>query len=367
MKKVLVLHASTMIGGAEYSLLEFLRHLDSTRVSVHMACSAGQALFRHVHLLPVRVHDICLPYLTKKHPVKTWMEIIKVSFRLYRLVRKENIRAVYCNTFRSLPFCLFIKWRSRLKIVCHCRDHITSRAVRFMIRILADECIAVSGSICRELPRSSKKHIIHNGVNPLLFQREDTSKALTNRYGLPEHTQLVGNIGQITPWKNQTDYLSVAASLLSVRKDIHFFMVGAVVDKAYFLLIQKQIRMLGLEPHVTLTGHVENIAGYLSGFTVVLHTARNEPFGRVMIEAAASCKPVVAYASGGSSEIIEDGKTGFLIADGDIETMAELTAKLLDDPGLRTGMGQSAGEHAARHFNGMDYARKVYQVLAHDS
>jgi glycosyltransferase involved in cell wall biosynthesis len=366
MKKILILHTSTVMGGAEYSLLEFLRNLDNIPRSIHIAYSSQQVLFQHIKLLSICVHDIYLPYLNKKHMFKIWIEIIRASFKFYQLVQKEKIQVVYCNTFRSLPFCLFIKWFCKLKIVCHCRDHISSRLVRFMIRIMADECVAVSNIICRELPRSSKTHIIYNSVNPLLFHKNDTSKFLIARYHLPSDTCLIGNIGQIVSWKNQMDYLFVAEYLLRNHKNLHFFLIGAIVDYDYFLILKQQIYRLGLEPHVTFTGYVESITEYLSGFTVVLHTAHNEPFGRVLIETAASAKPVVTYASGGPSEIIENEKTGFLVRDGDIETMAKLTVKLLDNPNLQTNMGQSAREHIIRHFNSKDYARKIYQILVHD-
>ena len=354
------------MGGAEYSLMEFLHNLDNTSIPIHIACSTKQVLFQYVNLLPIHIHDIYLPYLYKKTSFKTWIEIVKTSIKLYQLVQKENIQVIYCNTFRSLPFCLFIKWLCKPKIVCHCRDHVSSFFVCFMTRIIANECIAVSSTIQKELPRSSKTHIIHNGVSPLLFQKNDTSKFLIERYRLPDHTRLVGNIGQIVPWKNQMDYLTIAALLLRSHQDLHFFLVGPIVDNNYYSILQQQVRLLGLESYITFTGYMENITDYLSGFTIVLHTAYNEPFGRVLIEAAASAKPVVAYASGGSSEIIENGKTGFLVADGDIRTTAELTEKLLVNNDLQTSMGQSAREHIIRHFNSKDYARRVYQILTHD-
>lgn len=192
------------------------------------------------------------------------------------------------------------------------------------------------------------------------------SKTLTNKYHLPDRMLLIGNIGQIIPWKNQSDYLLVAKQLLRKYKNLHFFMVGAIMDNRYYMMLNKQIRSLGLGPHITFAGHVDHIAEYMAGFAVVLHTAIDEPFGRVLIEAAASAKPVVAYASGGPSEIIINGKTGFLVADGDIENMAHMTAQLLDNPELRTNMGQSALEYIACHFNSREYARKVYQILDQD-
>ena len=363
MRGILVLHTSTVMGGAEYSLLELLHNLGNVPIPLHIACSSNQVLFQHITTLPIVCHDIYLPYPHKKYLFKTWIEIIKASIRLCRLVQKEKLQLIYCNTFRSLVFCVLIKWFCKSKIVCHCRDHATSHFVRFMIRIMADECIAVSSHIFKELPRSSKIHIVHNGVNPLFFQKNDTSKLLITQYGLPKNTQLIGNIGQIVPWKNQMDYLKIAAYLLRKYNNLHFFMVGAIVDDDYFLILKQQVQQLGLESYVTFTGHVDNIADYLSAFTLVLHTARNEPFGRVLIETAIAEKPVVAYASGGPSEIIEDEKTGFLVADGNIEIMAELTAKLLDNPNLRTNMGELAKEHIIRHFNSRDYAQKVYQIL----
>lgn len=361
--KVLVLHASTIMGGAEHSLLELLHNLSDVPVSLHIACSPEQVLYRHVCSLPIHVHNIFLPYLHSKFHLKTCLKIFSVSIKLYQLARKENIQVIYCNTFRSLPFCLFIKLCRNWKLVCHCRDHISSRFVRFMIRIMADECIAVSTNIRNELPRLSATHIVHNGVNPMLFQKSDTSKFLIDQYCLPDHTRFIGNIGQIIPWKNQMDYLTVSSNLLHKYQHFHFFLVGAIVDNDYFLMLKQQIRLLGLDSHVTFTGHIERIVDYLSGFTIVLHTARNEPFGRVLIEAAALGKPVVSYASGGPSEIIKNGETGFLVADGDIKTMTDLTVTLLDNPNLQASMGQLARKHVARHFNSKVYTRKVYQIL----
>ena len=380
MKKVLILHTATTMGGAEYSLLELLRNLDGTSDSVHVIASIEQILFKYVNLLPVRVHDIYLPFLHRKRLFNACIELAKASVKLYQLVRKEKIQVVYCNTFRSLPFCLLIKLMTcqaaklltgsnspKPKIVCHCRDHIPFRFMRFITGVMADECIAVSNDIFRELPRSSKNHIIHNGVNPLLFQTTDTAKyRIIKQYRLPDQTRIIGNIGQIISWKNQQDFLAVAASLLRSHKNLHFFLVGTVVDNDYFLVLKKQIQVLGLEQYITFTGHVENIADYLSAFTLVLHTAHSEPFGRVLIEAGASGIPVVAYSSGGPSEIIDTGRTGFLVKDGNIEEMAELTTVLLDNPNLLTIMGKSARKHVTRHFNSKDYARKVYNTLTNN-
>jgi glycosyltransferase involved in cell wall biosynthesis len=177
---------------------------------------------------------------------------------------------------------------------------------------------------------------------------------------------LIGNIGRILPWKNQYDYLSVARQLLQDYPNLHFFIVGQVMDEGYASRLRKHIQDWGLAFSFTFTGQVDDIVPYLSRFAMLLHTAHEEPFGRVLIEAAASAVPVVAYASGGPSEIVEHGQTGYLVPDGQIERMATFTASLLNSPALRNVMGQRARERVAILFDGRDYARNIYKLLTYD-
>jgi glycosyltransferase involved in cell wall biosynthesis len=204
-------------------------------------------------------------------------------------------------------------------------------------------------------------------VNLSRFAPGDTSACLRTKYHLPEDAILTGNIGQILPWKNQYDYLLVAGRLLQLNPKLHFFITGPVVDNAYYTCLREQIESRGLTSCFTFTGWIEDIVPYITGFSILLHTARDEPFGRVLIEAAAAAVPVIAYDSGGLSEIIEDGKTGYLVPDGDVDKMAELSIYLLENNELRNTMGRLAREHATRLFNGKDYARNVYRILNDNS
>jgi glycosyltransferase involved in cell wall biosynthesis len=360
------------MGGAEYSLLELLSGLEKYPVELHAAISQREALYGPVSRLPVSCHEIFLPYLRKEETFIARLNRFKVAcsvaFRIYRLSRKEQIRTIYCNTYRTLPFCLFVKWFGRIRIVCHCRDSIRSVWLGRFIRYMADDVIAVSEYVCRQLPRADtfRMHVVPNGVDLRRFTPADTSKWLRRKYHLPDDVMLIGNIGRILPWKNQRDYLLVAEQLLRHNRKLHFFIVGAVMDESCAYRLKQQIHTWGLTSHFTFTGQVDDIVPYISGFTVLLHTAREEPFGRVLIEAAASAVPVIAYASGGPSEIIENGRTGYLVSDGQIEHMAELTSSLLNRPELHQSMGRSARERAAGLFDSQAYVRKIYQLLTYD-
>jgi glycosyltransferase involved in cell wall biosynthesis len=358
------------MGGAEYSLLELLSGLGRFPGAWHVVISPQEPLYRHIVRLPVQRHEWRLPYLKRPDTLVACIHTLKTvclhAIKVYRLVRRERIQTVYCNTFRTLPYCLFVKWFSRSRIVCHCRDNLRSVRTGRFIRSMADEVIAVSAHLRRQLPSRVKTHVIPNGVSLSRFSPGDTSARLREKYHLPEDVTLIGNAGRILPWKNQYDYLSVARQLVQNHPKLHFFIVGPATNEGYASRLRQQIRSWGLATCFTFTGQVDDLALCLSGFAILLHTAQEEPFGRVLIEAAASAVPVIAYASGGPSEIVVHGQTGYLVPDGQTERMAELAASLLDDPAVRSAMGQRARERAAALFDSKDYARNMYKLLTHD-
>ena len=83
---------------------------------------------------------------------------------------------------------------------------------------------------------------------------------------------------------------------------------------------------------------------------VFVMPSRGEGFGLVFLEAMAFGKPVVGGAHGGTPDVIEDGVTGFLVRFGDIERLARILIKLLQDPALRQEMGQRARARVQERF-----------------
>ncbi len=84
-----------------------------------------------------------------------------------------------------------------------------------------------------------------------------------------------------------------------------------------------------------------------------------DPIPRGTQEAMACGRPVVATMSGGNVELIEDGKTGFLVPVKDPEAMAQRLLELLADPALRRSMGQAARVWAEAHFAREIHAQRV--------
>lgn len=81
------------------------------------------------------------------------------------------------------------------------------------------------------------------------------------------------------------------------------------------------------------------------------HSGEEEAFGMVCAEAQAVAKPVVAFDSGGISEIVSHGRTGFLATEGDWQTLAEFLLLLLQNPDLSRRFGRAGRELILEQFD----------------
>ncbi len=93
------------------------------------------------------------------------------------------------------------------------------------------------------------------------------------------------------------------------------------------------------------------VAQYYQAADVYVHAAREDTFPTSVLEAMACGTPVVATAVGGIPEQVEDGRTGFLVAMGDAEGLADRITQLLSDPGLKGHMGREGAETARGRFS----------------
>jgi glycosyltransferase involved in cell wall biosynthesis len=96
---------------------------------------------------------------------------------------------------------------------------------------------------------------------------------------------------------------------------------------------------------------------------VVVHASDREPFGRVLLEAMAATRAVIAPREGGPLEIVADGDTGVLVPPRDVDALAAAIVSLLEDPTRRAEMARAARAHVAARFDIRQHARAVQAVL----
>lgn len=116
--------------------------------------------------------------------------------------------------------------------------------------------------------------------------------------------------------------------------------------------LEKKVYGLGLEGSVSVVGPKygqDKYDEFLAADIFVFPTLR-EAFGNVVIEAMQFALPVVASDEGSLSEMIEDGRTGYLFPKGDIAALAERVARLIHEPELRNRLGKAGRARFLTHF-----------------
>jgi glycosyltransferase involved in cell wall biosynthesis len=236
---------------------------------------------------------------------------------------------------------------------------------------------------------ADKTAVLYNGVDCRQFSPGPLTDGLHRELGLAPSALLVGSIGQLVMRKGH-DVLAEAAALLAsdghiagdltpkrdaMPLDVHFVLVGARYsqkDEAvrFEQALHARFATAGLSARAHFLGVRRDVAHLLREFSMLAHPARQEPLGRVLLEAAAVGLPVVATEVGGTREIFPAEENGaILVAPDDPPALASAMARVLGDAALRKSLGQAARRRARERFDaevaGPGLADHYAEVLRH--
>jgi glycosyltransferase involved in cell wall biosynthesis len=206
---------------------------------------------------------------------------------------------------------------------------------RFAAR-LSDAIITLTEELRREL--ADEYHITRRGritVLPLGFDLSPFT-AIPRKNGdfrrawhIPADALLVGIVGRMVPVKNHALFLNAAAKIRQSLPKAHFVMVG---DGELRPQIEAQIAALGLQSAVTITGWQREVAPIYSDMDVLVISSLNEGTPVTVIEALASCCPVVTTDVGGLPDLLEGGKLGRLVPSENVDALADAIIDTLCNP-----------------------------------
>ena len=203
----------------------------------------------------------------------------------------------------------------------------------------------------REKFIENKTRIIPRGVDINLFDPNNVSQArivgLTKSLQLPDDKSIILLPGRLTEWKGQLYFLDILEKIKN--KDFVCLIVGdSKGHEKYKKRLEDKIIKLKLNNCVRLENNITDMsAAYMISDVVVSSSIRGEAFGRVVPEAQAMKRMVVATSIGGSLETIIDGKTGWLVDPKDKDKFAETIDMILD---MSTEEILKRGEQARQHI-----------------
>ena len=216
-------------------------------------------------------------------------------------------------------------------------------------------CVSKYGCHCAktlDLLPSDRYELVYNGVD-LSRVNADSGRAadFKRRFNISDNKKIIVQVSWVIPEKGIADLLEVARLVSAKRADTQFVIVG---DGPYREQFMKQANEMGISDNVTWTGLMKDPfgEGVYDAADVVCQLSRwEEVFGWMIAEAMAFGKPVVATRVGGIPELIDEGKTGFLVNRGEINAAADRVLQLLDNAELRKTLGCAGRQKTEEKFN----------------
>jgi glycosyltransferase involved in cell wall biosynthesis len=225
-------------------------------------------------------------------------------------------------------------------------------------------CVSNYGYSCcvaRDLLPRDRFRMIYNAVDVTHAAASAVdARVFRSKHAIPEDAPLVVQVSWIIPEKGVTTLLQAAKLVLEKDRSVRFAIVGEGSHREEYTRLAVQ---LGIQKNVIWTGSIVDPLSegvYAAADVVCQASDWEEVFGYVIAEAMASRKPVVATRVGGIPELIEDGRSGYLVGRRDAEAVAARILELLRDPTLRLTMGRRAQEIAKDKF---DLPKNVTELL----
>lgn len=296
-----------------------------------------------------------------KRARKQGLETVPVPFRgslnpratmaLFQAVRGEKVDCIHTHSssdsWAVYPLHL-LGWpvlRSR-----NITLPIGSRGRGFIYRKGCRRIIATAGVIAEQLQKeagvdSTRIEVIGEGVELERYHPAERSLEFRRDLGVAGQTLLFGLVGMLRGEKGHLDFVEAAFETVQACPEARFVIVGEGVpgSKVEARIRRKLRERYGEERNgpVLLAGFRDDIPTVMSDLDVLVVPSRAEAWSRVVPQAFAAGRPVIASRVGGLPELVRDGETGLLVDPGEPKQLAQAMQRLATDPDLRQRLARA--------------------------
>ncbi|PIP55892.1 MAG: hypothetical protein COX06_00755 [Candidatus Zambryskibacteria bacterium CG22_combo_CG10-13_8_21_14_all_42_17] len=217
-----------------------------------------------------------------------------------------------------------------------------------------DKIFAVSNALKDALNQNGIENVevIHNGIDVQEWQiKRETIDKIKQKYGLlGKRVVLFG--GRISNAKGGLNVVKAMKEIQAESGNSILLILGKKDDYVEDLI--KKSEREGFKEKIICTGWVEGgelKALYWSSDIIVVPSLCFDSFPNTNLEGMASLKPVISTCFGGTSEVVIDGVTGFVVNPYDIQNLAEKISKILNDYKLASAMGEAGYKRVKNDFS----------------
>ena len=375
-RRLCLIAHSAKLEGADRSLVETARLLRARGTELHVLVPRRGPLLEELDRVEIP-YTVC-PYgwwLGKRG--ERWTKrafryaVLGASLATLSWVRFRfhgRFDVVYSNTLASPAGALIARWLG-VPHVWHVREFVEedhglmfllgrSNSLRFLNRTTAS-CIFNSQAVARRFDAEivqPTREVVYQAVT---LHRVPPSQ---RRPGQGQEPLAALILGRIQPSKGQLIAIRAVAKARESGVEIHLTIVGGGNPQH----VQEMLRLgdaLDVADLVTYVGYDASPLKHVAATDVVLVCSRQEAFGRVTIEAMKMGRPVIGTASGGTPELIDDGRTGWLYSPDDADDLASRLVTADTNRSHLAHMGEVGRAWAEATFSEERYGDRVLEII----
>jgi len=294
-------------------------------------------------------------------------------FSLWRLMIKEKPAIVHTHTSKAG---ILGRWAAKMAgvpIIVHTPHghvfygHFGPLGSRFFLLVerlmasITDRIVALTEAERRDyigfsVSNPDKIVTIHSGVEIDRYTKAEVKIEDKKRsVGLNPKGLVVGTVGWLLPIKGPMHLLNAMADVWQSHPEIRLVFVGK--GELEEELRAEAFRM-EVSERVILLGWRADIPEIMQILDIFVLPSLNEGMGRVLVEAMAAGKPIVASSVGGILDLVKHGQNGLLVEPGDVSALSLAIRRLLVDKKLRDEMGKQ-GRIMAQNYSVEKMVRKI--------
>ena len=337
-------------GGKERRLVELLKGIrESEEVKCELGLMSNEIDYPEIHDLDIKIH-----YL-----IRNWRKDPRIFTSMYRLCKKGKPDIIHswesmCSIY-ALPTARLLGIKFINAMITDARERLqpfSKSCVRSKLTFpLSDMIVSNSFAGLRSYrPPPNRSCCIHNGFDMSRLTHIRSTEEIRQRFDIKTE-KVVGKVASFSEFKDYGLYIESAQKILSKRDDVTFLAVGngnklreckSLVRPEF----KDKIRFLGKQDDVESIINIFDVGVLCTNWRV-----QGEGLSNSIMEYMALGKSVVANDTGGTKELVLDGRTGFLVKPGSLTEMTERIVELLDNSGLSFSMGQAGRKRVAEDFN----------------
>ena len=353
--KIVYLINGLSSGGAETMLYRLLCGLDKSKfiATVITLQSFPGPLQEKIEALNINVCEV---------KVKSKLDLT-AAIRLYNLVKRLEPQILHTQLFASDMLGRTIGRILKVPvIITGIRNIYYGNLNRYLLykvtKRFSDKTVFVSHAAANRFVElnivpKEKANVIHNGLDLNNFYKalgKEAKQSMRTDLSLPEEGFLMLAVGRLSRQKGYSG-LFKALTLLEKMGNFDYKLIIAGTGPLRQEL-EREVKDLGLHHRVSFIGRCDNIPALMAASDVLVLNSLWEGLPGVVMEAMASELPVVATNVGGTSELVDDGKTGYLVQPNDPDEMKEALTELMSlSEEERRNMGKAGREKVKIQFH----------------